>query len=86
MVLAGVFAALVSACGGSGGSPDQVVLRAYAETMPSVGGTVTFYALTHCGVEHARIGGHWWTAQDPCPPGKVGQRHPAGTTRTSKDA
>lgn len=76
VVLAGVLVALVSACSGSGGLPDREVLAAYSETVPPAGETVTFYALTHCGVEHARIGGHWWTAQEPLSTGEGGSAPP----------
>ena len=55
---------VLTGCAGSGGdSPTQEEVSAFAEVMPPTGKAVRFYMYTHCGVEHARIGGLWWKAQ-----------------------
>ena len=55
---------LLAACG-SGQPPSREELSAYVEAMPPTDEAVTDYLLTQCGVEHARIGGHWWRAEEP---------------------
>ena len=68
-------AVLVSGC--SEGQPSREDLSAYTEVMPPQGETVKFYVLTHCGVEHARIGDHWWRVETPLAKGDSGSA-PAG--------
>ncbi len=45
--------------------PSDEQMRAYAEKYPPKGEPVEFWMYTHCGVEHARIGGKWWLAEPP---------------------
>ncbi len=45
--------------------PTDQQLRAYTEQYPPKGEGVDFWIYTHCGVEHARIGGTWWVAEPP---------------------
>lgn len=56
-------AVLVSGC--SDRQPSREELTAYTQVMPPQGEAVTFFVLTHCGVEYARIGDHWWRAEKP---------------------
>jgi hypothetical protein len=59
-------AVLMVGCASPGGEvPTQRELSAYTDATPPMGKAVKFFMYTHCGVEHARIGGRWWTAQTP---------------------
>ena len=55
----------VQACGHLDSDPTAAEATAFAQTAPPNGEPVTFFFYTHCGVESARIGGHWWHAEKP---------------------
>jgi hypothetical protein len=55
----------VQGCANRHHMPSDQELTRYAERMPPLNEPVRYYVVTHCGLDFARIGGHWWRATEP---------------------
>jgi len=55
----------VQACGDTNSNPADTEATVFAQTAPANREPVKFVFYTHCGVENARIGTHWWHADEP---------------------
>ena len=56
---------LTIGCVDTHSAPTEAGKTAFAQTSPMTGKPVKFSFYTHCGVESARIAGHWWHAATP---------------------
>ncbi|MGH3117924.1 MAG: hypothetical protein ACRDQ2_12595, partial [Gaiellales bacterium] len=65
LLVAGAALLATQACVADHRAPTDDEVSAQAEFIPSNGEPIKFFFLTHCGVENARIGGHWWHADPP---------------------
>jgi hypothetical protein len=68
----------IADCADAHPQPSDAEATAFAEISPSAGEPVKFFFYTHCGVESARIGGHWWHAARPLYGDGEGVGPPAG--------
>ena len=74
----------VQACESAVTPPTRKEAASYSESPPPSGESVKFSVYTHCGVESARIGGHWWHATPPLY-GESASSAPAGWDDPSQE-